>query len=207
MESILISFSIASFLLALAPGPDNFFVLTFSAKYGKTLGLFTVLGLVSGCLVHTTLVAFGVSALIINNDFFFSLLMYVGAFYLLFIAFKVYKSDNSIKELDQANNQIGKFKVFVNGFLMNILNPKVLAFFLAFFPTFIFSESINPLIQFYILGGIFMIITLIVFSSIAIFSSLIYRNFKKYRFYTDLLKWLNIIVLISIAIIILFSEN
>ena len=207
MESILISFSIASFLLALAPGPDNFFVLTFSAKYGKTLGLFTVLGLVSGCLVHTTLVAFGVSTLIINNDFLFSLLMYVGALYLLFIAFKVYKSDNSIKELDQANNQIGKFKVFVNGFLMNILNPKVLAFFLAFFPTFIFSESINPLIQFYILGGIFMIITLIVFSSIAIFSSLIYRNFKKYRFYTDLLKWLNIIVLISIAIIILFSEN
>ena len=207
MESILISFSIASFLLALAPGPDNFFVLTFSAKYGKTLGLFTVLGLVSGCLVHTTLVAFGVSTLIINNDFLFSLLMYVGAFYLLFIAFKVYKSDNSIKELDQVNNQIGKFKVFVNGFLMNILNPKVLAFFLAFFPTFIFSESINPLIQFYILGGIFMIITLIVFSSIAIFSSLIYRNFKKYRFYTDLLKWLNIIVLISIAIIILFSEN
>ena len=207
MESILISFSIASFLLALAPGPDNFFVLTFSAKYGKTLGLFTVLGLVSGCLVHTTLVAFGVSTLIINNDFLFSLLMYVGAFYLLFIAFKVYKSDNSIKELDQANNQIGKFKVFVNGFLMNILNPKVLAFFLAFFPTFIFSESINPLIQFYILGGIFMIITLIVFSSISIFSSIIYRNFKKYRFYTDLLKWLNIIVLISIAIIILFSEN
>ena len=207
MESILISFSIASFLLALAPGPDNFFVLTFSAKYGKTLGLFTVLGLGSGCFVHTTLVAFGVSALIINNDFLFSLLMYVGAFYLLFIAFKVYKSDNSIKELNQANNQIGKFKVFVNGFLMNILNPKVLAFFLAFFPTFIFSESINPLIQFYILGGIFMIITLIVFSSIAIFSSLIYRNFKKYRFYTDLLKWLNIIVLISIAIIILFSEN
>ena len=207
MESILISFSIASFLLALAPGPDNFFVLTFSAKYGKTLGLFTVLGLVSGCLVHTTLVAFGVSTLIINNDFLFSMLMYVGALYLLFIAFKVYKSDNSIKELDQADNQIGKFKVFVNGFLMNILNPKVLAFFLAFFPTFIFSESINPLIQFYILGGIFMIITLIVFSSIAVFSSLIYRNFKKYRFYTDLLKWLNIIVLISIAIIILFSEN
>jgi len=207
MESTLISFSIASFLLALAPGPDNFFVLTFSAKYGKTLGLFTVLGLVSGCFVHTTLVAFGVSKLIINNDLFFSILMYIGAFYLLFIAFKVYKSDDSIKLTNQTNNETGKFKVFVNGFLMNILNPKVLAFFLAFFPTFIFSDSINPLIQFYILGGIFMLITLIVFSSIALFSSLIYKNFKKYKFYMDLLKWLNIIVLISIAIIILFSEN
>ena len=90
---------------------------------------------------------------------------------------------------------------------MNILNPKVLIFFLAFFPTFIFSDSITPVIQFYILGGIFMLITFIVFSSIAFFSSLIYKNFKKYKFYTELLKWLNIIVLISIAIIILLSEN
>ncbi len=207
MDNILLSFTLVSFLLALSPGPDNIFVLTFSAKYGKILGLYTVLGLVLGCFVHTTLVAFGVSKLIINNNFLFSILMHIGALYLLFVAFNVYKSDDSIKELDQTNNEISRFKVFLNGFLMNILNPKVLAFFLAFFPTFIFSDSINPLIQFYILGGIFMLITLIVFSSIALFSSLIYKNFKKYKLYTDLLKWLNIIVLISIAIIILFSKN
>ena len=95
MDTVLFSFAIASFFLALAPGPDNFFVLTFSAKYGRTLGFLTVLGLVSGCFIHTTLVAFGVSALIINNSFFLSILKYIGAIYLLFVAIKVYKSDKN----------------------------------------------------------------------------------------------------------------
>ena len=207
MDTILISFAIASFFLALAPGPDNFFVLTFSAKYGRTLGILTVSGLVCGCFIHTSLVAFGVSALILNNSILIYILKYLGAIYLLFVAIKVYKSDNEIKDLKDSKYEVNKLKVFINGLLMNILNPKVLIFFLAFFPTFIFSDSISPVIQFYILGGIFMLITFIVFSSIAFFSSLIYKNFKKYRFYTELLKWLNIIVLISIAIIILLSEN
>ncbi len=207
MDTILISFAIASFFLALAPGPDNFFVLTFSAKYGRTLGILTVSGLVCGCFIHTSLVAFGVSALILNNSILIYILKYLGAIYLLFVAIKVYKSDNEIKDLKDSKYEVNKLKVFINGLLMNILNPKVLIFFLAFFPTFIFSDSISPVIQFYILGGIFMLITFIVFSSIAFFSSLIYKNFKKYKFYTELLKWLNIIVLISIAIIILLSEN
>ena len=207
MDTVLFSFTIASFFLALAPGPDNFFVLTFSAKYGRTLGVLFVLGLVCGCFIHTSLVAFGVSALIINNSLLLSILKYIGAVYLLFVAIKVYKSDNKIKDFKDPKYEVNKLKVFINGLLMNILNPKVLIFFLAFFPTFIFSDSISPVIQFYILGGIFMLITFIVFSSIAFFSSLIYKNFKKYKFYTELLKWLNIIVLISIAIIILLSEN
>jgi len=207
LDAILISFAIASFFLALAPGPDNFFVLTFSAKYGRTLGVLFVLGLVCGCFIHTSLVAFGVSALIINNSLLLSILKYIGAIYLLFVAIKVYKSDNKIKDFKDPKYEVNKLKVFINGLLMNILNPKVLIFFLAFFPTFIFSDSISPVIQFYILGGIFMLITFIVFSSIAFFSSLIYKNFKKYKFYTELLKWLNISVLISIAIIILLSEN
>ena len=94
MDTILISFAIASFFLALAPGPDNFFVLTFSAKYGKTLGFYTVLGLVSGCFIHTTFVAFGVAALITSNSFLVSILKYIGAIYLLFVAIKVYNSDS-----------------------------------------------------------------------------------------------------------------
>ena len=91
--------------------------------------------------------AFGVSALIINNSFLLSILKYLGAIYLLFVAIKVYKSDNEIKDFKDPKYEVNKFKVFINGFLMNILNPKVLIFFLAFFPTFIFSDSISPVIQ------------------------------------------------------------
>ena len=207
MESILASFTLACFLLALAPGPDNMFVLTFSAKYGKIFGFYTVLGLVSGCFIHTSLVAFGVSALIMSNALFLSILKYAGAMYLLFVSIKVYKSNNSIILTDKANNETNKHKVFINGFLMNILNPKVLAFYLAFFPTFIFNDYINPIIQFYILGGIFMLVTFIVFNTIVLTSSFLYNNFKKFKVYSEFLKWINIIVLISIAIMILFSEN
>ena len=106
-----------------------------------------------------------------------SILKYIGAIYLVFVAIKVYKSDNEIKDFKDPKYQANKFKVFINGFLMNILNPKVLIFFLAFFPTFIFSDSISPVIQFYILGGIFMLITFVVFTSIVFFSSLIFYLF------------------------------
>jgi len=163
--------------------------------------------LVSGCFIHTTFVAFGVSALIVSNPFLVSILKYIGAIYLLFVAMKVYNSENEITDIPDRMNQKNKFKVFLNGFLMNIFNPKVLIFFLAFFPTFIFSDYINPIIQFYILGGIFMLVTFIVFIIIVFMSSFIYNNFKKFKVYTELLKWINIIVLISIAIMILFSEN
>ena len=115
MDAILISFAIASFFLALAPGPDNFFVLTFSAKYGRTLGVLFVLGLVCGCFIHTSLVAFGVSALIINNSLLLSILKYIGAIYLLFVAIKVYKSDNKIKDLKDSKYEVNKLKVFING--------------------------------------------------------------------------------------------
>ena len=120
MDTILISFAIASVLLALAPGPDNFFVLTFSAKYGRTLGILTVLGLVCGCFIHTSLVAFGVSALIINNSLLLSILKYIGAIYLLFVAIKVYKSDNKIKDFKDPKYEVNKLKVFINGLLMNM---------------------------------------------------------------------------------------
>ena len=95
----MISFCIASFFLALAPGPDNLFVLTFSSKYGKKLGFYTVLGLVSGCFIHTTLVAFGISALIISSPLLVSILKYIGAIYLLFIAIKLYNFENEINEI------------------------------------------------------------------------------------------------------------
>ncbi len=112
MESILISFFIASFFLALAPGPDNFFVLTFSAKYGKTLGFYTVLGLISGCFIHTTFVAFGVSALIVSNPFLVSVLKYIGAIYLLFVAIKVYNSENEITDIRDSVNKKTSLRYF-----------------------------------------------------------------------------------------------
>jgi len=196
---ILISFIVASTVLAFAPGPDNIFVLTQSIISGKKYGFATVLGLVSGCLVHTTLVAFGISAIIKNNENVFFTIKLFGAIYLLFLAYKVFKSDASII-LSDTNVQKKTFlALYRQGFIMNVLNPKVSIFFLAFFPAFLFSKTLNTITQFYILGGLFMLVTFIVFGAIAFLAGSISSIIKKHKNIGVYLKWMQIVVFIAIA--------
>ena len=203
MIEILISFISATTILALSPGPDNIFVLTQSIVNGKKYGLATVAGLITGCIVHTTLVAFGVSEILKANENLFFFIKLLGAGYLLYLAFMVYKSDAKIAFSTEGVVQKTPLQLFKTGFLMNVLNPKVTIFFLAFFPQFLFSDSLSTVIQFYVLGGLFMLISGIVFSSIAVLagsiSSLIRLN-NKVGLY---LKWGQIIVFVLIAVLIL----
>ena len=90
---------------------------------------------------------------------------------------------------------------------MNVLNPKVSIFFLAFFPGFLFSTTLSTITQFYVLGFIFMIVSFIIFSIIAVLSGLISEYIKKHKNVGFILKWLQIIVFVGIAIFILLSEK
>lgn len=203
MVETLLSFVLATSVLAFSPGPDNIFVLTQSIVNGKKYGLATVFGLISGCLVHTTLLAFGVSAIIKQSDNLFFIIKLFGAIYLLYLAYKVYKSDANII---LSNNNVEKkttLQLFKQGFIMNVLNPKVSIFFLAFFPGFLFSDSISTVIQFYVLGLLFMLVSLIIFSTIAILAGAISERIKENNKIGIYLKWMQIIVFVIIAIFIL----
>jgi len=202
MIETLFSFIIATTVLAFAPGPDNIFVLTQSIVNGKKFGLATVLGLVTGCLVHTTLLAFGVSTIIKESENLFLIIKLFGAAYLLYLAFKVFKSDASIILSEENVVKKNTKQLFKQGFIMNVLNPKVSIFFLAFFPGFLFSDTINPIIQFYILGLLFMLIALIVFSLIAILAGTISERIKENKKIGFYLKWIQVIVFVFIAIFI-----
>ena len=92
---VLYSFTVASFFMALSPGPDNIFVLSNSLYNGKKAGIFTVLGLVTGCLFHTTLVAFGISEFIRFDDNIFYIIKLFGSSYMFFLALKVFNSSIS----------------------------------------------------------------------------------------------------------------
>tara|TARA_R110002050_G_scaffold76414_1_gene163189 strand:- start:130 stop:744 length:615 start_codon:yes stop_codon:yes gene_type:complete len=203
MLETLFSFAIATSLLALSPGPDNIFVLTQSIVNGKKFGLATVFGLISGCLVHTTLLAFGVSAIIKNSENLFFAIKLFGAIYLLYLAYKVYKSDaNIILSSDNVAKKTTT-QLFKQGFIMNVLNPKVSIFFLALFPGFLFSDSISTILQFYVLGLIFMTVSLIIFSAIAILAGTISEQIKENKKIGFYLKWMQIVVFIVIAVLIL----
>ena len=131
MLESLISFSIATILLAFSPGPDNLYVITQSLVNGTKSGIATTLGLVSGCIIHTTLLAFGVSAIISASYGLFYILKVIGAFYLLYLAYQVFKTETTLK-LDASITKKTPFKLFKQGVLMNLMNPKILIFFLAF---------------------------------------------------------------------------
>jgi threonine/homoserine/homoserine lactone efflux protein len=203
MFEILFSFAIATFILAISPGPDNIFVLTQSVVNGKKFGLATVLGLMSGCLLHTSLVAFGVSAIIEENETVFLMIKLFGASYLLFLAFKVYKANTNIVLSDAVKKNRTVFQMYKKGLLMNVLNPKVTTFFIAFFPQFLFSESVSTVVQFYILGAIFIVISFLVFSIIAVLAGTISNYLKTSSNIGIYLKWGQIILFVFISIMIL----
>jgi len=158
----------------------------------------------SGCIIHTTLVAFGVSAIIKENESIFLIIKLLGASYLLYLAYKVYKSDARIVLHNHSVKSESVFQLFKKGFIMNVLNPKVTIFFLAFFPQFLFSETLSTIIQFYILGGIFILVSFLVFGTIAVLAGSISNYLKENSKIGVYLKWGQIIVFVCIAILILF---
>jgi threonine/homoserine/homoserine lactone efflux protein len=169
--------------------------------------LATTAGLISGCLVHTTLLAFGVSVIIRESGTLFLGIKILGAVYLLYLAYKVYRSDAALEISRGKVPKKGLWQLFKQGFVMNVLNPKGTIFFLAFFPGFLFSETQSTVVQFYVLGLLFMLVSGLIFSGIAVLSGTISDYVAKNRNVGPVLKWLQIIVFVGIAVYLLLSDK
>mgnify|MGYP003670104393 CR=1 FL=1 len=203
---ILYGFVLATAALAISPGPDNIYVLTLSVAHGKKYGMATVSGLMTGCLVHTTLLAFGLSAIIKDNERLFFGIKVFGALYLFYLAYQVLRSDAKLQLTDGGKEKKSLGALFKQGFIMNVLNPKVTIFFLAFFPGFLFSNTLDSVLQFYVLGGLFILVSFIIFSLVAILAGAISNQLKKHSRVGLLLKWLQIAVFVGIGFYLLLSD-
>lgn len=199
----LIPFLTASILLTLAPGPDIIFVLVQGMSNGKRYGIITALGLVSGIVIHTSLVAFGISILITESEILFQIIKILGAAYLFYLAFQVSKMEVSTGFSTEVVPKKKLFSLYKQGFLMNVLNPKVAIFFLAFFPGFLWNPEGNIVLQFYTLGFIFMLQAFIIFSTVSILAGKIAIYLKKHQKSGIVFKWLQVVVFIGIGIFIL----
>ena len=162
MDQILLFF-ISSLALTLMPGPDILFVINQSLEDKKS-GFMVGLGLCSGLVIHTLIISFGVSSLIEKNDIIMNFLKYFGSFYLFYLAFLEFRKNNKLKK-----NGFENF--YLRGFYMNLVNPKVLIFFLAYFPNFLFSDTIPISYQFIILGSIFIGQALFIFCFVSLTSN------------------------------------
>ena len=170
---IALAFFAASLLLGIAPGPDNIFVLTQSAVYGAAAGMVTTLGLVTGLCVHTTAVALGVAAIFQTSALAFTLLKTAGAGYLLWLAWLSFRAGASTEKIAQGDGGNagaafpGYMALYRRGIVMNVTNPKVSLFFLAFLPQFCDPTRGSAAVQLLILGVLFMLATIVVFWTVA----------------------------------------
>ncbi|NOQ71737.1 MAG: LysE family transporter [Crocinitomix sp.] len=204
---LLLSFIGISLLLAIMPGPDNIFVLLESLKNGSKTGILISLGLVIGVLGHTLIAATGLSIVIQKSDFVFELIKYAGAGYLLYLAYlefreKVVAIDINESEISKKNRS----KLIRKGFFMNILNPKVSLFFIAFFPQFVSPTGFHISIQMVILGVIFMVVTFIIFSGFALLAHQLSSYLQSIRF-LKIMKVVKVLTFCVLAILLVLSTR
>jgi len=203
---ILLTFIAASSLLAFVPGPDNIFVLTQSALSGRKAGLLVTLGLCSGLIVHTAAVAAGVAAIFQVSILAFTVLKIVGAAYLLYLAWGAFRAE--AEEIGTENSKpLSSTALYQRGIIMNITNPKVAIFFLAFLPQFTNPEAGNVSWQIMQLGGIFMVTALLCFSLIAVLSGFLNQWLSQSPKAQTTLNKIAGTVFVALALKLLMSER
>lgn len=173
----IIAFVTASVVLSLVPGPDNIFVMTNSALKGWKVGFYITIGLCTGLIGHTILVAIGVSVIFQTSLVAFNGLKIIGACYLVYLGWLSLQS-KELKIGSTASENANK-SYFVTGVVMNLTNPKVALFFLVFLPQFVNPINGSVTIQIFQLGFLFILSALFVFSSIAFLGSFLEAYLKK----------------------------
>ncbi len=173
IETLVTFFGVAA-VLALTPGPDNLFVLVQSAQRGWRAGLAVVLGLCLGIVGHTAAVALGLAAVFAASAVAFTVLKFCGAAYLAWLAWQALRAPAATAAASDdsacAQPASGWWKMVGRGVVMNLTNPKVLIFFLAFLPQFADPARGSVAQQLMVLGLVFMLATMLVFGAIACFS-------------------------------------
>ena len=156
-------FLLASIALNIAPGPDLLYILTKTIRHGKKVGFASAVGVCTGALFHVFIASLGLSAILVSSSLAFSLVKYIGAAYLLYLAFQAFRSSGYDFQIDVLTEKPESvFQAFKQGVLIDILNPKVAIFFMAFLPQFLREDAGSVSVQLFYLGLIVIVVAIIV---------------------------------------------
>jgi threonine/homoserine/homoserine lactone efflux protein len=178
-SALILSFIFSSLLLTLAPGPDIVYVAIRGLSQGWRAGLIAALGLITGIFVHITLAGLGLSVILASSPFLFTLIKYTGAAYIIYIGWQIARSGPL--DLEKSDQRPSLSQIYRQTILMNVLNPKVALFFLAFLPQFVDTNSVNATYQFIFFGFLFQACALLVMGGMGIFSGAIASALKQNR--------------------------
>ena len=143
--------ALASLVLVVMPGPAVIYILTRSVSQGRTAGLISAVGVNIGSAIHVVAAVVGVSLLLASSAHAYTVVKWLGVAYLAWIGVRTLMSDDAAFQAPETAPQ-SLWRIFTQGVLVNVLNPKVAIFFLAFLPQFVDQSSANPAMQTLILG-------------------------------------------------------
>ena len=200
-------FILSGILLNITPGADTLYILGRGISQGRKSAIVSALGISAGCLVHTILAAFGLSAILQKSILAFNIIKLVGALYLIYLGIKSIKNKELTFENIENSKEISLKKVFLEGVITNVLNPKVALFFLSFLPQFISSNNSYGFIPFLILGFTFIITGTLWGLVLSFSSSFITDIMKKYKNIATQLNKITGIVFVALGIKLLNAKN
>ena len=205
-NTVLLAFFTTSVILALSPGPDNLFVMAQSARTGRIAGLFVTLGLATGLIGHTVAVAFGLAAIIRVSTLAFTALKFSGAAYLLYLAWQAFRAEAATVKKEDVQ-AFSRGNLYRRGIVMNITNPKVSLFFLAFLPQFADPRRGSMMLQFFQLGGIFIMATIFVFGLISFIAGGVGEKFSSSPLAQKIVNRIASAVFVGLALKLALSER
>ncbi len=205
-NNVLLAFFTTSLILALSPGPDNLFVMAQSARTGRKSGLFVTLGLATGLIGHTVAVAFGLAAILRASSLAFTILKFIGAAYLLYLAWQAFRAGAATANKGDVE-VFSRGSLYRRGIIMNLTNPKVSLFFMAFLPQFADPRHGSMMLQFFQLGAVFIMATILVFSVISFIAGGVGEKFSNSPLAQKIVNRTASAVFIGLAVKLALSER
>lgn len=204
--SVILAFAVATFVIAITPGPDMALQMSRSINYGFRHGIACGLGAMTGIVVHTTLVAFGISVLIIAAPPLFWALKIAGAVYLLWLAWQAITKGGGIRLSAAAQKQPSLWQSFLTGVGINLLNPKVVLFFVTFLPQFVDARDPAASAKLFFLGADFIIVSIPLMIATCAFAQLIADAFRRTKWVERTVNWTFAAVFTAFAATIITAQ-
>jgi len=203
-----LGFIIAGIIMNLTPGSDTIYIITRSIAQGKKAGVYSVIGIGSGAIVHIVLAGFGLSVILAESIVLFNIIKWIGASYLIYLGVKTFLDKSKLfAEKDTVFEKTDLWKIYRQGFTTNLLNPKVAIFFLSLLPQFIKPEYVNSPIPFLILGLTFLATGTIWCLFLAYSASFMTNTLRKNDRIGEIMKRVSGFVFISLGLQLLIKRN
>jgi threonine/homoserine/homoserine lactone efflux protein len=200
------AFAAASLALLVVPGPSVLYIVTRSVHHGRAAGLVSVLGIHTGSIVHVAAAALGVSAILASSAIAFGVVKYAGAAYLIWLGVRALRT-REIDVPDARPKPRSLRRIYTQGVVVNVLNPKTALFFLAFLPQFVDPGRGSVPIQVLVLGLTFIALGLLSDGTYAVVSARVSRSLSRRRAATGARRWLPGLTLIALGVTAAFTDH